>query len=140
MTELPVWRLNVLRIGYLLLVFGLGPIIWPSILDPASTWELRNGNLVAMLGALSALAILGLRYPLQMLPLLFFEMGWKVIWLLRVALPLWLADRMDARTTQTMYECLGVVIFPLIIPWTYVFRRYVSQGGDAWRRRAIPAA
>ena len=134
MTEISVFRLNLLRSGYLLLVVGLGISLWPSILDLSQTWTLTHGVVVSMLGAMSALAVLGLRYPLQMLPLLFFEMGWKTLWLLRVALPLWLADKLDAATLQTVYECLGVVIFPIIIPWPYVFRNYIKNAGDSWRR------
>ena len=134
--ELPVWRLNLLRIGYLLLVGGLGLVIWPSILDPATTWELKSGLVVAMLGALSPVAVLGLRYPLQMLPLLFFEMAWKTIWLLRMALPQWSAHRLDLQTTQTAVECLGVIGVFAIIPWSYVLRHYVMKTGDPWRRRA----
>ncbi len=134
MTEISVFRLNLLRAGYLLLVVGLGITLWPSILDLSRTWGLMHGVVVSMLGAMSALAVLGLKYPLQMLPLLFFEMGWKTLWLLRVALPLWSADKLDAATLQTVYECLGVVIFPLIIPWPHVFRTYFKKAGDPWRR------
>lgn len=139
MTEISVFRLNLLRAGYLLLVVGLGITLWPSILDLSRTWGLTHGVVVSMLGAMSALAALGLKYPLQMLPLLFFEMGWKTLWLLRVALPLWSADKLDAATLQTVYECLGVVIFPIIIPWPYVFRTYFKKAGDPWRRSRAAA-
>jgi hypothetical protein len=91
MNDVSTLRLYLLRAGYLLLVVGLGSTIWPAILDQ-TTWELMRGVVVSMLGAMSLLAVLGIRYPLQMLPLLFFELTWKSIWLLRVALPLWSAD------------------------------------------------
>ncbi|PZN97569.1 MAG: hypothetical protein DCF31_00180 [Alphaproteobacteria bacterium] len=133
-TDLPPWRLNLLRVPYLLFVFGLGPVIWPSILDPATTWLLGRSIAVAMLGALSLLGVLGLRQPVAMLPLLFFEMAWKTIWLLRVALPATMAGTIDADTTQTMYECLPVLLFPLVIPWRHVWWRYVTAPADAWRR------
>lgn len=139
MTEISVFRLNLLRAGYLVLVVGLGLTLWPSILDLSRTWGLTHGVVVSMLGAMSALAVLGLKYPLQMLPLLFFEMGWKTLWLLRVALPLWSAGKLDPATLQTVYECLGVVIFPIIIPWPYVFRTYFKKAGDPWRRSAAAA-
>jgi hypothetical protein len=139
-TEVSVVRLNLLRLNYLVLVFGLGSVIWPTILDPSSTWALRSGVVFAMLGALSALAVLGLRYPLQALPLLFFEMGWKLIWLVRMALPLWSAHRLDAATTETLNECLPIVVMPFLIPWGYVVAHYFRKDGDPWRRRvAIPS-
>ena len=84
-------------------------------------------------GAVSALALLGLRYPLQMLPLLFFELVWKSIWLIVVALPLWSAHQpMDAKTSAVL-ACLMGVIFPIVIPWRYVFSNYVMKRGDRWR-------
>jgi hypothetical protein len=135
MTGLSPFRLNLLRTGYIILIVGLGTTIWPSILDPARSWALMNGVVVSMLGAMSALAVLGIRYPLAMLPLLFFEMGWKAIWLLRVALPLWSGNRLDPATTETLYECLLIIVFPIIIPWPYVFDNYFRKPGDAWRRR-----
>jgi hypothetical protein len=138
MGEVSLFRLNLLRAGYLLLVVGLGLTVWPSILNLAKSWELMQGVVVAMLGAMGLLALLGLRYPLAMLPLLFFEVIWKAIWLLRVALPLWNSHRMDAATTETAYECLLAVIFLIIIPWPYVFANYVRKSGDPWLRRAKP--
>ncbi len=40
MHNISVIRVNLLRAGYLLLVVGLGAVVWPSILNPAKTWEL----------------------------------------------------------------------------------------------------
>ena len=133
MKQLSVFRLNLLRCGYLLLVVGLGLTIWPSILDPTQSFGLLRGIVVCMLASMSALAVLGLRYPLRMLPLLFFEMGWKAIWLLRIALPLWSTHRLDVATTETVFECLIAIVFPFIIPWSYVRSNYLVQPADPWR-------
>ncbi|MDE2496122.1 MAG: hypothetical protein KGL97_19665 [Alphaproteobacteria bacterium] len=138
MTTPSPMRLNLLRAGYLLLVVGLGLTVWPSILDMGKSWELMHGVVVAMLGAMSLLAVLGLRYPLQMLPLLFFEVAWKAIWLLRVALPLWTAHRLDAGASETAFECSLAVVFLVVIPWPYVFENYIRKGGDPWRVRTEP--
>ena len=133
MTQISVLRLHALRAGYLLLVVGLGLMIWPGIIHHEKPWTLMQGVVHCMLAALSALAILGLRYPLQMLPLLFFELAWKSIWLVVVALPLWSAHQMDADTRETANECLMAVVFLVVIPWPYVFANYVMQRGDRWR-------
>ena len=136
MAEVSTVRLYTLRAAYLLLAVGLGSQIWPGILDPSSGWQLSRSIVVSMLGALSALSLLGLRYPLQMLPLLFFELTWKAIWLTRVALPLWCAHRLDAATAETAAECLTVVVFLFLIPWRYVFDMYARKSGDRWAARA----
>lgn len=132
--EVSATRLNLLRAAYLVLVVGLGLFIWPTILDPSQPMASMSGVVVSMLGAMSALAVLGLRNPLQMLPILLFEIGWKTIWLLRVALPMWLDDSLDAATTARFYECIPVVIFVAIIPWGYVWRTYVVGGRTAQAR------
>ncbi|HEY2482906.1 MAG TPA: hypothetical protein VGI30_12025 [Caulobacteraceae bacterium] len=136
MTEVSTLRLYLLRASYLLLVVGLGLTIWPLILHHAPTWERMHSVAACLLGALSALSVLGLRYPLRMLPLLLFEVAWKAIWLAAVALPLWLAHRMDAATTETAFECLMAAIFLFVIPWGYVYRTYVTAAGDPWGGRA----
>jgi hypothetical protein len=132
MTEVPLWRLNALRAGYLLLVAGLGAVVWPGIIHHDRPWELMRGVVHCMLAALSALAILGLRYPLRMLPLLFFELAWKSIWLIVVARPLWSAHRMDADTMETAMECLMAVVFVAVIPWRYAISMYLATGADRW--------
>jgi Na+/H+ antiporter NhaA len=86
-----------------------------------------------MLVALSLLSFLGLRYPLQMLPILLFELAWKFIWVTVVVLPLWIAHRLDPATLDVFYSCLVVLIVLAVIPWRYVVAHYVTKPGDPWR-------
>lgn len=139
MSDVSIARLYALRAVYLLIAVGLGLQVWPAVLAGIDGMELQHGTVTAMLWALSILALLGLRYPLQMLPLIFFEMVWKGMWLLSVGLPKWLNGTMDYWTEQTAIACLMGVIFPLVLPWKYVIRTYVTRPGDPWRpRRSAP--
>jgi len=72
--EVSLLRLHVLRATYLLLVVGLGATIVPIVVSHELT---ARGVIPSLLGAVWLLALAGLRYPLQMLPLLMFELGWK---------------------------------------------------------------
>lgn len=125
-------RLNVLRIGYLILGVGLAVVKWPELLHH-DRWTLMEGVVNCMLVAISALAFLGLRYPRKMLPVLLFESAWKLIWLSVVALPLWIGDRVDAATAEVVRDCLLVVIIIAVIPWRYAYTQYAAQPGDPWR-------
>jgi hypothetical protein len=58
--QLPLWRLNVLRVGYFVVGVGLAVTRWPLLLDHDS-WELKEGTVVSMLVTMSVLALLGLR-------------------------------------------------------------------------------
>jgi hypothetical protein len=71
-----------------------------------------------MLAAISLLAIVGLRYPLKMLPLLFFEIS---------------ANNIDADSADTIQACLMAFIFPIVIPWCYALANFVHQSGDRWK-------
>ncbi|MGO4547425.1 hypothetical protein AB4Z29_21815 [Paenibacillus sp. 2TAB23] len=130
-------RLYLLRALYLLVIVGLGIVQWPVVIDhivhQEKSWELMEGVVACMLTSFSVLSILGLRYPLRMLPLLFWELGWKSIWLLVVAFPQWTTGTMNDSTWETASACLLVVIFPFFIPWRYVFANYVKKRGDRWR-------
>jgi hypothetical protein len=93
-----------------------------------------HGVAVAMLAALTLVSWLGVRYPLQMLPLLFFEFAWKTIWCAAMLLPAWQAGPLDADMKESAFACLlGVVLCPLVIPWPYVWANYVVKPGDRWR-------
>jgi hypothetical protein len=137
MTEVSTFRLYLMRAMYLLIFVGLGSEVWPGIIHHAKPWDLMHGVACSLLAALSAMVALGIRYPLQMLPLLLFELLWKAIWLVAVALPLWSAHQLDPDTMETVKACLmGIVLCPIVIPWPYVLANYVKKPGDRWRRTA----
>lgn len=140
--DISIVRLYVLRATYLLVAVGLGVQIWPLILRSAAVPPAHMQGVVrAMLTAVSLLAVLGVRYPLQLLPLLLFEFTWKAVWVLAIGLPLWRAGRLDAATGDTWTTCLfSLVLFVLVIPWGHVLRHYGQARGDRWRDVTVPQA
>lgn len=134
MSDVSTLRLCLLRGMYLLIVVGLGITIWPSIVAPRDTAANESTVIEALLGALAVVSALGLRYPLKMLPVLLFELLWKLIWVIAFALRMWLAGGLDEYASQTLFACLiGVVLVPVVMPWNYVFEHYVHAAGTPWR-------
>lgn len=134
MNEVSILRLYVLRATYLLIVVGLGALIWPRLLDAPETAEHFRGVTWCLLGTVALLALLGLRYPLKMLPLLFFELVWKTTWLATIGFQLRSSGQLGGAFRETWFaNVMGLVIFSLAIPWGYVIRKYVREPGDSWR-------
>jgi len=126
-------RLYLLRLGYLILGGGLVVYKWPLLLHHDHPWPLMASVVEGMLVGLSLLALLGLRYPMRMVPILLFEVAWKLIWLAVVALPLWLHHELDADARALTGEILWVVVIIAVIPWRYVGATYLLGRGDRWR-------
>lgn len=123
-------RLFLLRGMYLLISVGLGLTIWPAILRPTTLSADPASVIQALLGGLSVVCLLGLRYPIKMLPILLFELLWKVIWVLSV-FPLWRSGTLDSYGQETFFACMvGVVLVPIVVPWGYVYRQYFRSPGD----------
>lgn len=85
--RLPLYRLNLMRVGYAVVGFGLVVVKWPLLVTHPDPWPLFEGVVTCILVAMSLLALLGLRYPVRLLPILLFECAWKLIWLSVVAAP-----------------------------------------------------
>ena len=130
--SLPTYRVNLMRAGYLLMAVGIAATRWPS-LGSAASLPVFEGVVTALLTAMSLLAILGLRYPVALLPLLMFESLWKVIWLGAVAVPHLVAGDLSAETGRILFSVSFVVVILAVTPWDYVWKRFVRAPGDAWR-------
>lgn len=130
--ELSTRRLNVMRFGYAFMGVGLVIVRWPRLID-APSLPLMEGVVTCLLTAMSLLAFLGLRYPMHMVPILLFEVTWKVLWIAAVALPLLVAGDMNAAARELLFSCSFVVVIVAVVPWRYAWRRYVRTPGNAWR-------
>jgi hypothetical protein len=132
--EVSAIRLWVMRAMYLFMAVGIGNMIWPLIIDHSSTLPRMTGVAWALLGTIGLLAVIGLRYPLRMIPLLLFELTWKVIWLAAFAAPRWLDGTVDAAMQTSIIETGVGLILLFVIPWRYVWANYVARPGDPWTR------
>src|SRR3954449_2779703 len=131
--DLSTWRLNVMRIGYLVMGLGLAVVKWPVVIGYDRSTPLFEGVVAVILTAMSLLAFLGLRYPVRLLPILLFESLWKVIWLSVVALPALVAGDVDQAMSETIFSCSLVVVIVAVVPWRYTWQQYVVAKGDRWR-------
>lgn len=128
--QVSIFRLYLMRLLYLLNFVGLGLSVWPEIINHSGAWDPVKGVAFSFWAALSALSVLGLRYPLKMVPLLLLQMLYKSIWVIAVALPLWSTFR-SIELTRIMG--MGAIVDLIVIPWPYVIANYVKKPGDRWR-------
>ena len=140
MSEVSTFRLYLLRAMYVFMVVGLAIFkLGPAILHPENLSP-QDSVVLSVLGGFALLAVVGIRYPIKMLPLLFFEFVWKVIWVLAFGLPLLLSGGLEPNVsfggTETLINCLlGIVLVPLVTPWGYVFKQYLRAPGARWGKR-----
>ena len=141
MSPISTLRLTLLRAMYLLISVGLFMTVWPAILFP--TERLANANSVALtlVGSLGLISLLGLRYPLKMLPILIFELLWKSTWTVAYAVPLWMEKGLDTYASETLIATgMGVVLVPLALPWRYIFKHYIMADAEPLRCTSMGAA
>ena len=128
--EVSTVRLYLMRFVYLGNFVVLGFDVWPRIVHQTETWDPLPGVAFSFWAALSALSVLGIRYPLGMLPLLLLQLFYKSVWLIAVAVPLRSAGRSPELTNIFI---AGAVADLIVIPWPYVFAHYLKKRGDRWR-------
>lgn len=137
--NIALWRLYVLRACYAFIALGLTFNIWPVLWHTTPADSVDETTTWAMLVAMSVMAYLGIRHPLKMLPVLLFEMVWKVIWVTAFWLQLWSGPGAPEAAGETLFACLmGIVITPLAIPWDYVWRQYIATPGARWTKTTSP--
>ncbi|MBS0611636.1 MAG: hypothetical protein JSS24_00505 [Proteobacteria bacterium] len=129
------WQINAMRLLFLLMALVMGSVVWSQLLFESADWPVARGLAKSMLAALALLSLLGVRYPLQMLPLMIYELTWKTIWLLLIALPAWVSGKWNADIESLFTDCIGIVVAYFIVPWRYVWARYAMQPMEPLVRR-----
>ena len=128
------WRLYLLRVLYLLLVLMLESDVWPNLVHPSAPIPALEGVAYSFWGALSVLGLLGIRYPLKMMPLVMTQFCYKLIWVLAVFVPLRSAG---LPVSEGLERAMigGLLVDLVVIPWPYVIAHYLRAPGEPWRRR-----
>lgn len=130
MNEVTLTSLYALRAMYFLVVVGLALTLWPEVISakkPFASWAFFHGVETCMMAAFWLLCALGIRYPLQLLPILMWELIWKTIWLATVPLPLYLNGTFDDKLLPNVFAIGAVILVYLVMPWRYVYRHYVKK-------------
>jgi len=125
MYEVSRFRLFLMRAMYLLIGVGLSLTTFPEMISEVGRTADSHTVVNAFLLALIILSLIGVFYPLKMLPILLFEILWKASWLLLFALPMWFQGNLDEYATSVAIACvMGVALTPIVVPWHYVTRCY----------------
>ncbi|QIG79165.1 hypothetical protein [Stakelama tenebrarum] len=125
---LPKYRRYGLILLYGLTAVLLGSDVWPAILGADAQTDPIRGIALSIWGTFSLLAVLGIRYPERMLPLLFAQFTYKVIWLCAFALPRWRAGTLDPSTDGLFHSmAIGLGFDLVLVPWIFVARSYFAR-------------
>jgi len=116
----------LLRLLFVLMVAFVATDAWNTILMHEGPWNHREAAAWCMWASYSLLAILGVFYPLKLIPIVAFDILYKLVWLAIVAYPLWRTNTLVGSPAEEMtYAFLWVVLPIVAMPWGYAFKRYV---------------
>lgn len=132
MRPLSPLRLTLIRACYAILFVGLSLRYGPVFAQGLHTLSRMDGVVVAVLSTMGLLSVIGLFSPIRMLPLLVFEVAWKLIWVTAVALPKWLDGSLDEATLSILFNCAVALPFVFIVPWRYLAMTLRTPADPQW--------
>jgi hypothetical protein len=115
-----------LRLFYFLMLVFVAPAAWRVLLSHAGPWDPLHAVAWTVWATYPALALFGLLQPLRWLPLMFFTIGYKTLWLAFVAWPLWQAGTLwGTPTGEIASSFLALPLLIAVVPWGYAYRTFV---------------
>lgn len=124
----PTWRLHLMRGLYLLNFISLAIDNWSTILFPSQSLEVLPGVAISFWAGFSLLNLIGIRFPLKMLPILLLQLLYKSAWIVGVYRPALQEGPIEAGIQEFFYICIGgIVLNLLILPWGYVYRTFLRD-------------
>ena len=115
-----------LRVFYALMIIGVAPTAWRVLLTHQGEWDPLHAIAWAVWGTYPVLAIFGVLHPLRWLPLMFFTLGYKAIYLGLIAYPMWQAGTLaGTQAGEIAASFLALPLLALVVPWGYAWKTYV---------------
>jgi len=112
--------------------FGLGIVVIPEVMKSVVRWPVTDPIAFGIIGsvyvAFGILSILGLRSPLKFVPVLLFQLCYKSVWFIGVALPLLVTAQFPTYAILLAIILATYIIGDIIaIPFSYVFAKQPEQ-------------
>ncbi|MEX2177084.1 MAG: hypothetical protein WD801_00140 [Gemmatimonadaceae bacterium] len=115
-----------LRTFYFLMAAFVATDSWRVLITHQGPWDHVRAVAFCVWATYPTLAILGLIHPLRMLPIMFVTIGYKTLWLVFVAYPLWRAGTLAGSPAEEMARVFAwTPLLVAVVPWKYVFDTYV---------------
>lgn len=133
----------MLRLLFLLVVVFVASDTWSAIFTHEGPWDHVRAAAVCMWASYSILSVFGLINPLRWLPIVMFEIVYKLTWLIIVAYPLWSTNQLVGSPAEEMTYAFMWVLLPIVaMPWGYAFRTYMwtSKKNSHSRRAPVEIA
>ena len=119
-------QIHLLRAIYFLMAVVVARYAWLSILRHEGPWDPYRAMAFCVWATYPTMAILGVAHPLRMLPIMVFMIGYKLLWLIIVAYPLWRAGTLAGSPVDGIAASFAQsLVVALVVPWGYVFRTFV---------------
>jgi hypothetical protein len=121
-------RINIylLRILFTLMFLFVTYDSWTHIFNHNGPWDNINAAAWCMWGSYSAISIIGIVRSLKMLPIVLFEIVYKIVWLAIVAYPLRMKNELTGSPAEGMTRVFLWVVIPIVaMPWRYFFMTYI---------------
>jgi len=118
-----------MRLLYVLMSTLLAFQVWSHIFTYDQQWDPSDAMNWSVWAAFTIFAFIGIFRTIKMIPILLLEIVYKVMWLILVALPLYLEGNLSDETTDGMiFPFLLVILAIAVVPWGYVFNNYIKSG------------
>jgi hypothetical protein len=125
-----------LRLFFFLMLAFVATDAWSGLLAHEGPWDPVRAVAVCVWATYPALAVFGLIHPLRWLPLMFFTIGYKALWLGFVAWPMWRNGTLAGSPAEEIaYAFAALPLLIAVVPWGYAYRTYVR-----WPRRNAAAS
>lgn len=115
-----------LRLFFGLMLVFVTPTAWQVLLSHPGPWDPLQAVAWTVWATYPLLGLFGLFQPLRWLPIMFFTIGYKTLWLAFVAFPMWQAGTLPGTRAEAIAQSfLALPLLVAVVPWGYAYRTYV---------------
>lgn len=100
---------------------------WSIVFFPKEQMDTLTGVAISFWAAFSLLNLIGVRFPLKMVPILLLQLLYKTAWIIGTYLPAKNNGLLDDNLQSFLWVCVaGIILNLLIIPWGYTYNFYLK--------------